>query len=121
MLKAFHSRKDAIAESDILDLASSRLKEYHFNQLEVHIPHKEWPIELDEIKQRLIDLLDHVSGTELGDKLDNQLKRHLSRTSIKTQYRLMLLDLIQEFSNWKNTDELAEGEREEPTRYFFLN
>ncbi len=46
MLKAFHSRKDAIAESDILDLASSRLKEYHFNQLEVHIPHKEWPIEL---------------------------------------------------------------------------
>ena len=121
MLKAFHSRKDAIAESDILDLASARLKKEHLKQLEAHIPHKEWPIEIDEIKQRLIDLLDHVSGTELGDKLDNQLKRHLSLRSIKTQYRLMLLDLIQEFSTWKNTDELAEGEREEPTRYFFLN
>jgi len=121
MLKAFYSRKDAIAESDVLDLASSRLKEYHLNQLEEHIPHKEWPIELDEIKQRLIDLLDHVSGTKLGDKLYTQLKEHLSRSTIRSKYRLMLLDLIQQFSNWKNTDELADGEREEPTRYFFLN
>ena len=50
MLKAFYSRKDALAESDVLDLASSRLKEYHLNLLEGRIPHKEWPIELDEIK-----------------------------------------------------------------------
>jgi hypothetical protein len=121
MLKAFYSRKDALAESDVLDLASSRLKEYHLNQLEGRIPHKEWPIEPDEIKQRLIDLLDHVSGTELGDKLDAQLKGHLSRTTISSKYREMLLDLIHEFSDWKNTDELADGEREEPTRYFFLN
>jgi len=121
MLKAFHSRKDAIAESDVLDLASARLKEYHLNQLEGHVPHKEWPIERDEIKQRLIDLLDHVSGTELGDKLDAQLKGHLSRSTIRSKYREMLFDLIQEFSGWKNTDELADGEKEEQTRYFFLN
>ncbi len=76
---------------------------------------------LDEIKQRLIDLLDHVSGTELGDKLDAQLKGHLSRSTIRSKYRELLFDLIQEFSNWKNTDELADGEKEEQTRYFFLN
>ena len=121
MLRAFDSRKDAIAESDVLDLASARLKEYHLNQLEAHITDKESPIELDEIKQRLIDLLDHVSGTELGDKLDTQLKGHLNRSTIASKYREMLLDLIQEFSEWTNTDELADGEKEEQTRYFFLN
>ena len=97
------------------------MKEYHLNQLEGHVPHKEWPIERDEIKQRLINLLDHVSGTELGDKLDAQLKGHLSRSTIRSKYREMLFDLIQEFSGWKNTDELADGEKEEQTRYFFLN
>ena len=68
MLKAFYSRKDALAESDVLDLASSRLKEYHLNQLEGHIPHKEWPIERDEIKQRLIDFCGAGKGFNLGGK-----------------------------------------------------
>lgn len=121
LLKAFYSRKDSIAENDVLELASARLKEYHFNQLESHIAHEEGPIQIEEIKQRLIDLLDHVSGTELGIKLDAQLKRHLSRSTISSNYREMLLGLIQEFSAWKNMDELADGEKEEQTRYFFLN
>ncbi|MFZ1561752.1 MAG: helicase-related protein, partial [Saprospiraceae bacterium] len=33
----------------------------------------------------------------------------------------MLLGLILEFSEWKNTEELADDEKEEQTRYFFLN
>lgn len=121
LLKAFNSRKDAIAENDVLELASARLKEYHLNQLESHIIYEEWPIQTEEIKQRLIDLLDHVAGTDLGNKLDTELKVHLSRSTISSKYREMLLGLIQEFSDWKNTDELADSEKEEQTRYFFLN
>ena len=121
LLKAFNSRKDAIAESDVLELASARIKQYHLNELENHIIHEEWPIQTEEIKQRLIDLLDHVSGTDLGNKLDAQLKGHLSRSTISSKYRQMLLGLIHDYSDWKNTDELADGEKEQQTRYFFLN
>ena len=121
LLKAFNSRKDAIAESNVLELASVRLKEYHIYELDIHIAYEEWPIKTEEIKQHLIELLDHVSGTELGNKLDAQLKNHLSRSTISSKYREMLLRLIQEFSDRKNPDELADGEKEEYTRYFFLN
>ena len=41
MLKSFHSRNDVLAENEVLDLASSRLREYYLNQLENHIPHNE--------------------------------------------------------------------------------
>ena len=120
MLKAFHARNEALAESDVLELASARLKEYYLNQLESHIPHNEWPIQVEEIKQRLIDLLDHATGTELGDKLDAQLKIHLNRSTISSIYREMLLSLIVQYSGWKNEEELADGEKEEQARYFFL-
>lgn len=120
MLKAFHARNEALAESDVLELASGRLKEYYLNQLESHIPHNEWPIQVEEIKQRLIDLLDHATGTELGDKLDAQLKIHLNRSTISSIYREMLLSLIVQYSGWKNEEELADGEKEEQARYFFL-
>jgi len=121
MLKAFNSRKDAIAENDVLELASTRLRQYHLNQLENHVPHEEWPIEIEEIKQRLIDLLDHVSGSEQGAKLEAQLKIHLSRSTISSKYRELLLNLILNNTDWENAEDLADGEKEEPTRYFFLN
>ncbi len=121
LLKAFNSRKDSLAESEVLDRASNRLKEYHLNQLAGHIKHEEWPIQVDEIKQRLIELLDHVSGTDRGDELEIELKAHLNRSTISSNYRKMLLNLIQDFSDWENTDELAGSEKDEQTRYFFLN
>lgn len=121
LLKEFNSRKDLFAKNEVLERASLRLKEYHLNQLSDHIENEEWPIKVDEIKQRLIELLDHVSGTEKGDKLEKELKAHLNRTTISSSFRKMLLSLIQDFSDWNNAEELEGEEKEEQTRYFFLN
>jgi hypothetical protein len=120
MLKSFHSRNDVLAENEVLELASSRLREYYLNQLENHIPYNEWPIQTGEIKQRLHELLDHVAGSELGDKLEFQMKSHLNRSTISSVYREMLLKLIIDYSEWKNEEDTIDGEKDENTRYFFL-
>lgn len=124
MLQDFHNRNESVLTSDVLELVSTRLIDNNFGEIEKHVPSDPEVLSVDDIKHRVIELLDHIAGSTLGEKLSAQIKKHHNKSNITSEFREMVRDMIIEFTYWKNADDYVDEDGEENeanSRYFFLN